>query len=140
MKSQQLVCGIDVSKLTVDVYYNDSSGKEHYLKLSNDHEGHLQLISTLGVERTYVMESSGPYYMRLAFTLKNKGADVRVGNPIVIKRFIQMRMERNKSDKKDAKWIYRFAQQCESMNGRCPPGSNFNALKSFLPLTYTIGR
>jgi transposase len=52
MKSQQLVCGIDVSKLTVDVYYNDSSGKEHYLKLSNDREGHLQLISALGVERT----------------------------------------------------------------------------------------
>ncbi|HEV8504283.1 MAG TPA: IS110 family transposase [Chitinophagaceae bacterium] len=120
MKSQQLVCGIDVSKLTVDVYYNDSSGKEHYLKLSNDREGHLQLISALGVERTYVMESSGPYYMRLAFTLKKEGADVRVGNPIVIKRFIQMRMERNKSDKKDAKWIYRFAQQCEVNEWKMP--------------------
>ena len=120
MKSQQLVCGIDVSKRTLDMHYNDNSGKEHQLKLSNDQSGHLQLISTLGVARTYVMESSGPYYLRVAFMLKKKGADVRVENPIVIKRFIQMQLERNKSDSKDAKWIYRFGVQCEAADWKMP--------------------
>jgi len=40
MKSLQLVCGIDVSKETIDVYYNDECGKEYYRKLSNDDQGH----------------------------------------------------------------------------------------------------
>jgi len=120
MKSQNLVCGIDVSRNTLDVYYNDNAGKEYYLQVCNDRKGHLQLINELGVIRTYLMESSGPYYLRLAFLLKEKGADVRVENPIVIKRFIQMQMERNKSDRKDAKWIYRFGQQCEASEWKMP--------------------
>src|SRR5215470_4250170 len=120
MKSQDLVCGIDVSKNTLDVYYNDKLGKEYYLKLNNDHPGHQKLINVLGVGRTYVMESSGPYYLQLAFTLKGKGADVRLENPIVVKRFIQMQLERNKSDKKDARWIYRFARQCEAAEWKMP--------------------
>ena len=36
MKSQDLVCGIDVSKDTLDIYYNDIAGKEYYLKMRND--------------------------------------------------------------------------------------------------------
>ena len=120
MKSQQLVCGIDISKNTLDIYYNDYLGKEHYRKLNNDHDGHLQLVKTLGLARTYVMESSGPYYLRIAFMLKKKGADVRVENPIVVKRFIQMQLERNKSDKKDANWIYRFGVQCEAAEWKIP--------------------
>jgi len=120
MKSENLVCGIDVSKDTLDIYYNDHLGKECYLRVSNDHEGHLRLINALGVERTFVMESSGPYYLRLAFALKKKGGDVRVENPIVIKRFIQMQLERNKSDRKDAKWIYRFGRQCEAAEWKMP--------------------
>lgn len=120
MKSLQLVCGIDVSKQTLDIYYNDNSGKEYYLRLSNDQSGHQHLVGLLGIGRTYVMESSGPYYLRLAFLLKKKGADVRVENPTVIKRFIQMQLERNKSDRKDAKWIYRFGQSCEAAEWKMP--------------------
>jgi transposase len=109
MKSQNLVCGTDVSKDTLDLFFNDGTGKEHYLRVSNDQKGHAAAIEKLGVDRTYVMESSGPYYLCFAFTLKQKGADVRVENPIAVKRFIQMNLERNKSDKKDARWLYRYA-------------------------------
>src|SRR6185369_8588100 len=48
------------------------------------------------------MEASGPYYLRLACFLAGKGIGVSVINPLVIRRFCQMRMSRAKTDKKDA--------------------------------------
>ena len=114
MKSQILVAGIDVSKDSLDIYFNDASGKQHYLKALNNDNGHQAILKNLGNNRTYVMEASGPYYMRLAFVLKASGADVRVENPIAVKRFIQMHLERNKSDKKDARWLYRFGVEREA--------------------------
>lgn len=120
MKSQNLIAGVDVSKDTLDVYYNDASGKEQYLKVSNDTKGHDLLIEKLGIKRTYIMESSGPYYLRLAFTIKNLDGDVRVENPIAVKRFIQMHLERNKSDKKDARWLYLYAKHRETSQWKLP--------------------
>ena len=121
MKSQKLVAGVDVSKDTLDIYYNDHSDKEHYLKVSNDREGHDVLLEKLGIRRTYIMESSGPYYLRLAFTLKTLNGDVRVENPMAVKRFIQMHLERNKSDKKDARWLYAYARQRQTSEWKVPP-------------------
>ncbi len=120
MKSQTLVAGIDVSKDTLDIFFNDKAGKEHYLKATNDREGHQTIVKKLGTERTYVMEASGPYYLRLAFTLKTSGADVRVENPIAVKRFIQMQLERNKSDKKDARWLFRYGVEREAAAWNLP--------------------
>ena len=114
MKSQNLVAGIDVSKDTLDLYYNDKWGKEQYLKAANTQKGHQAIILKLGRDRTYVMEASGPYYLKLAFCLCLSGADVRVENPISVKRFIQMQLERNKSDKKDARWLYRYGVEREA--------------------------
>lgn len=120
MKSQNLVCGVDVSKDTLDLYYNDAQGKEHYLKVCNDTKGHVLLLDKLGINRTYIMESSGPYYLKLAFTIKKLNGDVRVENPIAVKRFIQMHLERNKSDKKDARWLYFYAKQVETSEWKLP--------------------
>lgn len=78
MKSQKLVAGIDVSKDTLDIYFNDSQAKEHAFKVANDAVGHQLLFQKLGVKRTYVLESSGPYYLKLAFLIKSKSGDVRV--------------------------------------------------------------
>jgi len=121
MKSQNLACGVDVSKDTLDLYYNDAQGKEHHLKTSNDAAGHQLVLKKLGVERTYIMESSGPYYLRLAFAIKKLDGDVRVENPIAVKRFIQMHLERNKSDRKDAKWLYFYAKSRETSAWVLPP-------------------
>ena len=121
MKSLSLVCGVDVSKDTLDLYYNDNLNREHYLRVPNDRKGHALVIEKLGHQRTYLMESSGPYYLKFAFTLKQKEADVRVENPIVIKRFIQMNLERNKTDKKDAKWLYKYGIEREASAWTLPP-------------------
>ena len=108
MNSHKLICGVDVSKDTLDLYFNDPLGKETHLQIPNDRKNHLQALRKLGTERTYIMESTGPYYLSFAFLLRQKGVDVRVENPITIKRYIQMNLERNKTDKKDARWIYRY--------------------------------
>jgi len=121
MKSQNLIAGVDVSKDTLDFYYNDANGREYHLKVSNDPKGYDVLIGKLGLQRTYLMESSGPYYLRFAFAIKKLNGDVRVENPIAVKRFIQMHLERNKSDKKDARWLYFYARQQETSEWTLPP-------------------
>lgn len=104
----KLVCGIDVSKDTLDLHYNTEAGKEVSLRVKNNEKGYHKILEACGT-RTYLMEASGPYYLRLATCLKEADGDVRVENPVRIKRYIQMGLERNKNDKKDARWLYRYA-------------------------------
>ena len=120
MKSLNSVCAVDVSKDTLDLYYNNEEGKEIYWRINNDSKGHALMLQKLGCGRTYVMECSGPYYLRLAFLLKTAGADVRAENPITVKRFMQMNGERNKSDRKDARWLYRYGVEREAVELKVP--------------------
>jgi transposase len=103
MKPQLLFAGIDVSKDTLDVHYNDVNGAEHAFRVANDKEGHQLVAQKVGRSHCYLMESSGPYYLRFAFFLKKRGISLRVENPLRIRRFIQMNLERNKNDLKDAR-------------------------------------
>jgi transposase len=115
----KLVCGIDVSKDTLDLHYNLDSGREVSLRVKNNEKGHQKIVDVCGL-RTCVMEASGPYYLRLAFFLKGAGCDVRVENPVRIKRFIQMGLERNKNDKKDARWLYRYGVERDAAVWQMP--------------------
>jgi transposase len=56
------------------------------------------------------MEASGPYYLKLASYLYTKRIAVSVVNPLVIRRFCQMRMTRAKTDKKDALMIAEYGK------------------------------
>lgn len=51
------------------------------------------------------MEATGPYYLRLASWLYQNGFKVSVINPLVIRRFCQMKLIRAKTDKADARMI-----------------------------------
>jgi transposase len=66
------------------------------------------LLEVLSKESVVVMEASGPYYLRLASFLSQKGIAVSVVNPLVIRRFCQMRMSRAKTDKKDSIMIAQY--------------------------------
>lgn len=121
MKESKPVAGIDVSKDTLDVCYNDTCGTEHLMRVKNDPRGHQLLLEKVGPQYTFVMESSGPYYLNLAFFLKKHGLGVRVENPLRIRRFIQMNLERHKTDPKDARWIYRYGQATEGKAWQMPP-------------------
>lgn len=102
--------GIDVSKLTFDVAI-ESNGKYVHHKFKNNEEGFAKLFSKLNPDlHCCVMEASGPYYLKLAFYLAGHGIAVSVVNPLVIRRFSQMRLLRSKTDKKDALTIANYGK------------------------------
>lgn len=57
------------------------------------------------------MEASGTYYLQLAYQLHEAGCNVKVVNPLVIRRFSQMQLKRTKTDRQDAKIIASYGQQ-----------------------------
>ncbi|MBW3544081.1 MAG: IS110 family transposase [Bacteroidetes bacterium] len=109
-KDQIFVVGVDVSKASFDVYFLDAAGKKHWLKLENGQQGFQTLLSSLPKEKNIkvVMEASGPYYYQLACFLFDQGIEVAVMNPLVIKRFCQMQLQRTKTDKADARAIFEY--------------------------------
>lgn len=111
MQSQTNYTGIDVSKLFFDVAISNSKeGLYDHYKFSNDESGFKSLLKLLSSCSHVVMEASGPYYLKLASYLYTKEIAVSVINPLVIRRFCQMRMTRAKTDKKDALMIAEYGK------------------------------
>ncbi|WP_419788923.1 IS110 family transposase [Mucilaginibacter sp. FT3.2] len=109
MQSQTNYAGIDISKLFFDVAISIDGRYEHY-KFSNDEAGFRSLLKLLSLDSQVVMEASGPYYLKLACYLYRNGIAVSVVNPLVIRRFCQMRMTRAKTDKKDSRMIAEYGK------------------------------
>jgi len=101
------VIGIDISKETFDVSYQVNDNWKHHA-FSNDLIGFKKLKKILDPSDHCLMEASGPYYLQLAMFVYDHGFKVSVINPLVIKRFTQMRLLRTKTDKKDAQAIAEY--------------------------------
>lgn len=101
------VIGIDISKETFDVCYEES-GKCHHYIFSNDNRGFRSFKKLLLSSDHCVMEASGPYYLPLALFLHDSSIHLSVVNPLVIRRFAQMKLTRAKTDKKDAMVIAQY--------------------------------
>ncbi|WP_158022781.1 IS110 family transposase [Hymenobacter coccineus] len=110
MTTTQPVVGIDVSKATVAVCHQVGAHLQH-LEVANTPAGFRQLVRCGGAASLYVLEDTGPYYLAVAYHLVAAGAQVAVLNPLVVKRFIQMHLDKGKSDRKDAQWLLRYGQQ-----------------------------
>jgi transposase len=101
--------GIDVSKDTLDVY-SKRLGSKQYL---NAPKGFKSIVKDFGAGNHFVMEFTGAYYSQFALYLHEQGLLVSVVNPLVIKRFMQMKLQRNKTDKSDAEMISLYGQEQE---------------------------
>lgn len=104
MNKDKEIYGIDISKQVFDVY-SDGSG---HLQLANDEKGFKRLLRHLPKQALVVMEATGYYHYRLAQFLHKNGVSVSVVNPLSVKRFIQMRLAKVKTDKSDAKAICEY--------------------------------
>ena len=93
--------GIDISKKVFDVWSDDFGHRQ----FRNTHEGFLNFSMFLVNTSWCVMEYTGSYYQQLAMYLYENEVAVSIINPLVIKRFIQMKLQHNKTDKSDAKMI-----------------------------------
>jgi transposase len=109
MQTQTIYTGIDISKSFFDVAFPQAD-RYIYYKFSNDRYGFKALLKVLPSDSWIVMEASGPYYLQLACFLHDASLSVSVINPLVIRRFSQMRMSRAKTDKKDAKMIAEYGK------------------------------
>lgn len=101
--------GIDISKQTFDAYGLNRQGEMITLKPANDPKGFRELLKHFDENQVFVMEATGPYYLKLAMVLHANGRSVSVVNPLVIKRFSQMQLQRAKTDRKDAQTIRQYA-------------------------------
>jgi len=115
MTKVKKVAGMDISKEFFDVFViadkQTTAGR-----FPNDPSGYAALDSWLDRDTICVMEVTGVYYMRLALWLYGKGFTVSVVNPLIIKRYSQMRLTRAKTDKADARLIahYGLSQELQS--------------------------
>ena len=125
METKKFCCGIDVSHTTLDVCYENNLGEIFHLKVGNNIAGFKKIMEHTGPHYHFVMEATGVYYIRLAFYLHEQGCVLIVVNALSIKRYIQMHLERNKSDKKDAAWICRYAIEQNPAYWQMPDSAYF---------------
>ncbi len=104
-----IIYGIDVAKKTFDI----STIKGEHLQFDNTQKGFKAFLEYLDATTLCVMEVTGIYHLELARFLYQQDIDVSVVNPLSIKRFIQMHLKRNKTDKADAKMIALYASTQE---------------------------
>lgn len=96
--------GIDISKDVFDCY----GSKQGHLQFKNDELGFKKFHKMLPENSLVVMEATGYYHYRFAQYLHSQNVDVSVVNPLSVKRFIQMRLAKVKTDKSDAKAICEY--------------------------------
>lgn len=99
--------GVDISKLTFDVAIFNNGKYQHY-KFANETKGFKTFLKLLSARDCCVMEASGPYYLKLACFVVDACIAVSVVNPLIIRRYSQMRLLRAKTDKKDATVIANY--------------------------------
>ncbi len=107
MNKSTIFVGIDISKDVFDVY----DFEEGHFQFSNDEKGFSLFRKQLTSDHWCVMEATGCYHQRLAIDLFEKGLRVSVINPLIIKRFIQMKLNQVKTDRSDAKMICRYGEE-----------------------------
>ncbi|MBI9041813.1 IS110 family transposase [Lutibacter sp.] len=98
------IFGVDISKDVFDVV----NSKGDYYQFSNDLKGFKAFTKKLTKETLVVMEATGYYHYCLAQYLYEQGYLVSVVNPLSVKRFIQMKLSKIKTDKSDAKAICEY--------------------------------
>lgn len=101
--------GLDISHLVFDV--TDSDG--NYYQFKNNGLGFKKFSKLLDNDSHCVMEATGYYHYQLAYHLLESGIKVSVENPLSVKRFIQMKLSKIKTDKSDSKLICAYAQKVE---------------------------
>lgn len=101
--------GIDISKDVFDV----SDQNEVHHQFTNDYKGFKKFLKVLGKNSHCVMEATGYYHYKLAYFLQENQVLVSVENPLSVKRFIQMKLSKIKTDKSDSKMICKYAESVE---------------------------
>ena len=107
-----LFIGIDISKLTFDAAYSKDNRYVHK-QFDNNPKGFNFFISWIKKshdELFICLEATGIYSFGLAQYLSTQKLSVMVVNPIITHAFFKTELNRNKTDKADAKLIARYCE------------------------------
>ncbi len=104
--------GVDISKNFFDCAYREDNQYRH-ARFDNNDNGFKNALAWAPQNGHWVMEATGPYYQRLAWYLDQCAGAVSVINPLVIKRFAQMRLHGVKTDPQDAILIADYGHLCQ---------------------------
>ena len=105
-----MIVGIDISKDTFDASWVVSD-REHSKKYDYDKLGLKSFFNDTPDDALFLMEATGVYHTLLALKLYETKRQVSVCNPLVIKRYSQMKLTRAKTDKADARLIRMFGEE-----------------------------
>lgn len=136
MKNVTETVGVDVSKLTLDVYVHHLG---QHRQFANTRKGYTEILQWLKRQKVKMQETllcfehTGWYCILLSFYLHENGIRYCCVNPIEIKRSIGLK--RSKSDKADSKSIAHFAWlRREEMEESVPPPANIIELQRMMSL------
>ncbi len=101
--------GIDISKDVFDVM----NIKDQHFEFQNSNKGFRAFKKILTPDSICVMEATGYYHLKLAYFLLESNIKISIVNPLSIKRFVQMKLSKIKTDKADARMIRLYAQNNE---------------------------
>lgn len=111
MSANKIIVGIDVSKDTLAASIFDGSTHQ-YISLEYTQKAinkeFIKRFENLQTSVVFIMEATGIYHSKLAYWLYSAGFDVAIVNPLIIKRYAQMKMSRVKTDKSDCNIIAQY--------------------------------
>lgn len=130
------IVGIDISKGWFDCF---CSGRAIHQRFANTATGWVECRQWMDSGSHMVMEASGPYYLGLASWLVAQNITVSVVNPLVIRRYGQMKLNRAKTDAKDAQLIAEYGQ-CQPLSEWTPPHQANQAMRQLISLSEGLHR
>lgn len=107
--------GLDIGKKEIEASIFDGKKYRSYT-YKNTKSGLNRMVKDFSKEEEciVIMEATGTYHLKCAYKLYENGFDVRVENPLVIKRFGQLHLRRSKTDRADARLIAMFGYKEDS--------------------------
>jgi transposase len=105
--------GADIAFETFVISRKTNTAKSYALStIANTDDGISELLKTLNPEQDcIVMEATGVYHLRLAYTLCEYNIKVCVCNPLTIRRFAEMKGRVTKTDEMDALVLMQYGEQ-----------------------------
>lgn len=109
MTNVNKIIGIDISKEKFDVCFSFQPCGYSSKTYTYDASGVKSFLKDVPSDSVCIMEATGIYHLRLAYSLKRLGMFVSVVNPLSVKNFSRAIMRRTKTDKSDAMLLVEYA-------------------------------
>ncbi len=117
------VCGIDVSKDTLEIVLRKNKQSQKSKTFDNSPEGHLKLLKFLISRKIdYIcMEATGNYHLDIATMIAaTDNLKIMVLNPTAANNFAKAMMKRTKTDAIDAEILAQYADRMDFIEWQAP--------------------